>query len=57
MICLHFWTGNNRSLEFVLMCPIDDVSALVQVSARCRIGDEPGSEAKIACLLTQIYIN
>ena len=29
------------SLKFVLKCPIDNKSALVQVMAWCRIGDEP----------------
>ena len=45
----NVWISINISLKFVAMGPIHNIPALVQIIAWRRTGDEPLSEAMIAC--------
>ena len=44
------------SLKFIPKCPINNISALVQIMARCRPGDKPLSEPMMIILLTHICV-
>ena len=44
------------SLKFVPKCPINNIPALVQITAWRRPGDKPLSEPMLVCLLTHICV-
>ena len=50
----NIWISVNISLKFVLKGRINYIPALVQIMARCRLGDRPLSEPMMVGLLTHI---
>ena len=59
--CIFFLNENvsisiKISLEFILKCPINNIPALVQILAWCRLGDKPLSEPMMIILLMHIYV-
>ena len=50
------WISIKISLMFVPKGPINNIPALVQIMAWCRLGDKPLSEPMLVCLLTHICV-
>ena len=51
----NVWASIKISLKFVPKGPVDNVAALVQTMAWCRIGDKPLFEPMMA-LFTDLYM-
>ena len=52
----NVWIPIKMSLKFVPKGPINNILALVQITAWCRTGDKPLSEPMIVSVLTHIYV-
>ena len=52
----NVWISIKISLKFVPKGPINNIPALVQIMAWCRLGDKPLSETMLASLLTHICV-
>ena len=52
----NVWISIKISLNFVPMGPINNIPALVQITAWCRPGNKPLSEPMVGSLLTHICL-
>ena len=52
----NVWILFKISLKFVPYCPINDIPALVQIMAPCRLGDKPLSESVMVRFPTYICV-
>ena len=52
----NVWIFINISLKFVSKGPNNNIRALAQIMAWCRLGDKPLSEPMMVCLLMHICI-